>query len=214
MNPKRLYFDINVASLQEGFNHWPHSPHYKALNLIRANTNVLDVGCAKGYMAEELNKLGCQVTGIEKDHQAALLARKHCQQVIEQDIENLESLPLEQGYFDYIICLDVLEHLSRPDVLLTVLRKYLSSEGELIVSIPNIARFEHRLALLFGNFNYSEYGAISKGHLRFFTRKTSSELLEGSGFIIKKIEPTGLGSIIRIFTNLTAFQFILVAKKQ
>lgn len=54
---------------------------------------------------------------------------------------------------------------------------------------------------------------MCKGHLRFFTLKTASELIESAGYKIKKIEPTGLGSIIRIFPTLLAFQFLFVAEK-
>lgn len=209
---EKFYFDIDVTSKQE-FNPWPHSPTFKTLKLIKSNSNVLDIGCAKGYMAKELKKKNCQVVGIEKHRDACEIAKNCCDEVINADIEKLECLPFPEEFFDYIICLDVLEHLVRPDLVLHKLRAYLSYEGGLIVSLPNIARIEHKIKLLLGNFNYSDYGALSKGHLRFFTLKTASELIECSGFKIKKIEPTGLGSIIRVLPTLLAFQFLFVARR-
>jgi len=206
-------FELNVAEKQE-FNPWPHSPTAKAKKLVGHDKRVLDVGCAKGYMAKELKGQNCKTYGIEIDPDASRIAEKYCQRVIKADIESLRELPFDHNFFDVILCLDILEHLKRPDLVFPNLRPYLSSAGYLIVSIPNIARFEHRLRLFFGKFDYGDMGALSKGHLRFFTLKTASELIESSGYKIEKIEPTGLGSIIRLFPNLLAFQFLFVAKKK
>ncbi len=208
----KLMFDLNVADLQEKINLWPHSPHYKTLQLIKPGSRVLDVGCARGYMAEELKKTGCQIFGVEFDGKSCELARRHCEKVIQINIEEAEALPFAEGFFDYIICLDVLEHLQRPDLVLQRFKPYLAKGGEIIISLPNIARLEYRLALLFGNFGYGNSGILSKGHLRFFTRKTAGELIESSGYEIIREEPTGLGSITRILPNLLAFQFLFVVK--
>ena len=206
-------FELNVADQQQGFITWPHSPTYKVKRLVGYNKCVLDVGCAQGYMARELNEQGCKTYGIEMDSKAADIAGKYCEKIINADVESLERLPFDDNFFDVILCLDILEHLKRPDLALVHLRPYLSSGGYLIASIPNIARFEHRLKLFFGRFDYSDTGALSKGHLRFFTRKTASELIMTSGYKIEKMEPTGLGSIIRVFPNLLAFQFLFIARK-
>ncbi len=211
VNRNKLMFDLNIAALQ-GYNPWSHSPTAKAKKLVKPNSRVLDIGCASGYMAEQLKSKGCTVIGIEKDHKAALMARDYCQEIIEADVEHLESLPFPDGFFNVILCLDILEHLARPDILLSKLQRYLAVDGELIASIPNIARLEHRLRLLLGKFDYSNSGALSKGHLRFFTKKTAINLLQTAGYRIEKIEPTGLGSIIKILPNLTAYQFLIVAK--
>ncbi|MFH1519344.1 MAG: class I SAM-dependent methyltransferase [Candidatus Omnitrophota bacterium] len=207
-----MYFDIDITSKQE-FKSWPHTPTYQAVKLIRPNSKVLDVGCSKGYMAKELNKKGCKVTGVEIDKNAARAAKNYCVDVINADIEKQDELPCPENSFDYILCLDVLEHLMRPDVILNKLKRYLSPNGEIIISIPNIARFEHRLKLLSGIFDYSECGALSKGHLRFFTYKTAKVLIESSGYKIKAVKSTGLGFIIKIFPGLFAFQFLIIAKK-
>lgn len=206
---EKFYFDINIASKQE-FNAWPHSSTYKALQIIKPNSKVLDIGCAKGYMARELAKKGCQTWGIEIDAEACKLAKRYCQEVICGNIEEIDNLPFQKD-----LCLDVLEHLIRPDLVLYKLKPYLSPQGKLIVSLPNIARFEYRLRLFLGKFNYSPSGGVlSKGHLRFFTLKTAKELIESSGYRIDKMEPTGLGSILKLFPTLLGFQFLFIAYKK
>ena len=163
---------------------------------------VLDVGCFEAPLRKIL--VNSDYTGVD------FVGNPD----IEINLQETTRLPFDDNSFDTVFCIDVLEHLVRPDLVLYRLRSYLSYNGYFIASIPNIARLEHRLKLFFGNFNYSSYGALSKGHLRFFTLKTASELIESSGYKIKKIEPTGLGSIIRVFPNLLAFQFLFMAVRK
>jgi predicted ribosome quality control (RQC) complex YloA/Tae2 family protein len=61
-----------------------------------------------------------------------------------------------------------------------------------VASIPNIAHGAIRLALLQGEFEYTEFGILDNTHLRFFTRKTVEDLLENSGYLLKNLESTKL----------------------
>ena len=72
--------------------------------------------------------------------------------------------------FDFIIFGDILEHVTKPEVLLQDFQYLLNQEGFLIASIPNIANWMIRLKLLFGNFDYAG-GILDLGHLKFFTYK-------------------------------------------
>src|SRR5947209_14870953 len=68
---------------------------------------VLDAGCGSGRTLEELGRYG-EVFGIELDPGAAAMARdRGCGEVL---IGRLEALPWEDGFFDLITCLDVIEH--------------------------------------------------------------------------------------------------------
>lgn len=195
------------------FNPSPHSPHMKIIKYIGNDKTVLDVGCSTGYIARELKKKGCHVVGIEIDEVAAEMARNYCGKVIVGDIEEVKELPYPDGYFDVIILSDVLEHLKRPDVVLLKLKRYLKPGGFVIASIPNIARLEYRLKLLFGKFDYEDYeksGILSSAHLRFFTRKTARKLFETSGYKIIKVDTTGLGSKLKFWQTWLAFQFIII----
>ena len=196
------------------FNPSPHSPHMKIIKYIGNNKKVLDVGCSTGYIAKELRKKECSVVGIELDEAGAEIARKYCDEVIVADVEEIKELPFPDKFFDVMIFSDVLEHLKRPDLVLIAFKKNLNPEGFTIASIPNIARLELRMKLLFGKFDYEESGILNKGHLRFFTRKTAKELFKNSGYNITKIDYTGLGSKFRILPTWIAFQFIIIAKRR
>ena len=190
----------------------PHSSHTKIIRSIQNSMRVLDVGCATGYLARELKKKNCEVVGIEVNRDMADIAAQYCDEVIVANVENIEELPFPPRSFDVIMFSDILEHLIRPDLVLINLKRYLRSDGFIIASIPNIARLEFRLKLLFGKFDYKETGILNKGHLRFFTLGTAKNLFESTGYEIIKTEPTGLGSKFKILPTLLAFQFVIVAK--
>lgn len=187
-----------------------HSPHTKIIKYVGNEKTVLDVGCSTGYIAKELKEKSCTIVGIEINQAAADIAARYCDKIRVADVEAAEELPLAQESFDAIILSDVLEHLKRQDLVLINLKRYLKPNGFVIASIPNIARLEFRIKLLFGKFDYEQSGILSKGHLRFFTLKTAMGLFETSGYRISKIDYTGLGSKFKVWPAWLAFQFIII----
>lgn len=76
--------------------------------------DVLDLGCAGGFMAEALDSRGAQVTGIDPAADAIEAARAHAQQTdkdIRYDVGVGEDLPYDNARFDAVVCVDVLEHV-------------------------------------------------------------------------------------------------------
>lgn len=192
------------------FNHSPHSPHSIISTLITPSSHVLDVGCNGGLLAKEIISKQVVTDGIDISPSLLKHASRYCRQVYQRDL-NLPQLKLahRQHSYDFIIFSDVLEHLPYPDLLLIDCRKYLKKSGQVIVSLPNIARIEIRLKLLLGHFDYYP-GILSSDHLRFFTQESAVRLFRHCGFSVTKIIPTGLGHMIGVFPNLTAFQFVYV----
>lgn len=169
-----------------------NSYNLEILKLISQPKNLLDVGCGTGLLAEKIKKKQrCFVAGIEKNSQAAFWALTRCDKIIEADIETLNRLPFQQGYFDYIILADVLEHTNDPVNVLEKIKPYLTDDGVMLISLPNIAHWRIRLRLLFGQFTYQERGALDKTHIRFFTLKTLKKLLESCGMEIISLSGHG-----------------------
>jgi 2-polyprenyl-3-methyl-5-hydroxy-6-metoxy-1,4-benzoquinol methylase len=191
-----------------------HSPHSIIPKLIKKEQSlVLDVGCNTGMIGEEIiRKKKSIVDGIDINRAALDEAGKAYRKVFEFDL-SVDGIEIDTGKYDYIIFSDILEHLPRPDQVLKKFSQYLKDEGRIIVSLPNVARFEVRLELLFGNFDYKP-GILSEDHLRFFTQKSAIKMIKECGYEVEKIIPTGLGHKLRIFLNLTAFQFIYVCEKK
>jgi len=138
------------------------SAYAMTLALIPAGSSVALIGAASASISHELTAKGCSVT--EADALAG------------------------SGTFDYILLLDVLDHLPAPERFLDSLREAYARDGgvRVIVSAGNIGFFITRFALLFGGFNYSPRGILDLTHTRLFTFRTLRILLEQSGYRIRE----------------------------
>ena len=164
----------------------PASTHSKIVSLVPPATRVLEFGCATGYMSQVLKeRLGCTVVGIEIDRDAATLAEQHTERVIVGDAEKIDyATELAGEVYDVVMFADVLEHLKEPADVLRRVRPFVSDNGIVIASIPNIAHASVRLALLGGEFRYREWGLLDDTHLRFFTRASIQDLFEETGYAV------------------------------
>ncbi|PWJ22196.1 bifunctional 2-polyprenyl-6-hydroxyphenol methylase/3-demethylubiquinol 3-O-methyltransferase UbiG [Jannaschia seohaensis] len=76
--------------------------------------DVLDLGCAGGFLAEALDDRGARVTGIDPAADAIVAARAHAEaggREIRYDVGVGEALPYGDASFDAVACVDVLEHV-------------------------------------------------------------------------------------------------------
>lgn len=214
------------------FNNTPFETHMIAFNLIEANKTVLDFGCATGYFAQKLKKKNCITYGVEINKVAAQKAERFCQKVVVADIQNVSALDLPHNFFDYLLFLDVLEHLNHPDRTLKASKKFLKKDGKVIISVPNVAHVSVRLNLLFGKFGYSDLGILDKDHIKFFTKKSLVDLIKRAGLKITHLDYSAdfgqlpcLGRIVKKhgkrwqylitswFNTFLAVQFIAVCSR-
>ena len=200
------------------------STHSITVNFIKDKSNVLDIGCNSGEFINYLKKKKkCNVLGIDR------VKKKN---IIVSDLE--KSLPnINYKNFDYIIILDVIEHLSSPEFFLNNLKKKIkfNKKVKIIFTTPNIAFFPIRMSLLFGNFNYASKGILDFTHKRLFTFDSFNKLLTDYKFkILERIGvpapfPLVLGKnflslflirfnnlLIKFSKKLFSFQMLFVAK--
>ena len=107
------------------------------------------------------------------------------------------------GGFDIVILADILEHLVDPATILQYLVNYQQKNTRFLISVPNIANLWVRLNLLLGKFDYADRGIMDRTHLRFFTRKSFSELLTEAGLTIEveKATPVPLNLVHPFFAE-------------
>ncbi|HEY7217088.1 MAG TPA: class I SAM-dependent methyltransferase [Candidatus Binatia bacterium] len=174
------------------FKHFKYSSHYWILRFLAeqkcAPLRILDVGTADGYLGAMLKAQGHYVVGIEREESIAARARASYDRLYVADIEDFE-FP-DRDEFDYILFADVLEHLRDPVAVFRRSLQALRKTGEIILSVPNVANFSVRLSLLLGRFDYTERGILDRTHLRFFTRRTITNLLNECGCHALDIAPT------------------------
>lgn len=94
--------------------------------------DVLDLGCAGGFMAEAMAEKGARVTGIDPAAMAIDAARTHAEasgHEIRYDVGVGEALPYPDQSFDRVVCVDVLEHVSDLDAVLAEVKRVLRPGG-------------------------------------------------------------------------------------
>lgn len=187
-----------MKSKYSTFNPIPYETHMLVYERIAPESNVLDIGCATGYFAKELDKKNCRVWGMDSDKIALKQAIKYCRKTFFCDLEKIKSIPFGMK-FDYILLLDVIEHLINPTNILALSQKYLEKDGRIIISTPNIAFISIRLALFFGRFRYRNLGIMDEKHIHFYTKSTFTGLLQKSGLNIERIDAASGFSQITIF---------------
>jgi 2-polyprenyl-3-methyl-5-hydroxy-6-metoxy-1,4-benzoquinol methylase len=144
---------------------------------------VLDVGCSNGEFGEALQiHKQCIADGIEPDRGDANLARKKLRNVYEGFLEDVIEKGLKGKKYDYVVFLDVIEHLLSPAESIRSLKKILKPGGKVIFSIPNMAHASTRIMLLGGNFEYGDTGLLDNTHLHFYTKNEIGRVFKEAGF--------------------------------
>jgi len=204
------------------FNSNPYSVHLNIINTVGLNKKVLDVGCSEGTLSKKMKENNCTVVGIELNKEAAKIAEKFCYELLIGDVESVQLNTKYEKYFDVILFADILEHLREPYEVLVRFKKYLKDDGIIIISVPNIANWRKRFQLLFGKFDYQEYGILDSSHIKFFTEKSAKKIIIDAGYELIEFDMTvgdlnrfpGLfHSIGMLWPNLFAFQFFIIAEK-
>jgi SAM-dependent methyltransferase len=156
----------------------PNDAHGISLQLVGEGKNVLELGAAAGHVTKALKSLNNTVTAVERDGRFAERLSELADQVIITDLDWLDLRDRLTGKkFDVVLAGDVLEHCSKPELVLLQLHDLLKPSGYIVISLPNIAHGDVRLSLLAGNFEYRATGLLDRTHLRFFTRKSIEKFL-------------------------------------
>jgi methionine biosynthesis protein MetW len=166
---------------------------------------VLDVGCGAGALGAALREeRGIEVFGVELFAEAAAHARERLDDVVVANLDQLEELPFERGSFDAMVFGDVLEHLHDPHRLLRVLRPWLSDDGALVLSVPNVGHWSVVLPLLTKDrWRYEDAGLLDRTHVHFFTLNEAELMLSECGFSLTAASATHVGETPEAVDHLT-----------
>lgn len=165
--------------------------HAMLVEMVGANKRVLDVGCDTGYLGEALGAFGNTTSGFEVNEETAEEARKRLTRVEVGDLETTDLVEVfGPGSFDVVVFGDVLEHLRDPLPVMRQSRHLLAPGGSVVISTPNVAHGDVRLALLKGRFDYNQLGILDITHTRFFTRQSLVDFLHDAGFVLADLRRT------------------------
>ncbi len=97
---------------------------------LGAHAKCLDMGCGGGFLSNALAASGFDVTGIDLCKVSLDVARKYDQTRSVKYLEgNACHLPFEDGSFDVVLAMDILEHVDTPLQLIKEAARVLKPNG-------------------------------------------------------------------------------------
>jgi len=155
--------------------------YQRALKLadIQPVAKILDIGCKHAFLCDFLEEKGihCDYHGLDISDKVieALKHKKGSFQVCDV----MKGLPFEDRQFDYIFCLEVLEHVENPTFLLNQFHRVLKDDGTILLSVPNPYNWLSMIAELLGF-------PDTEGHLVSFALQNMGRMVDFCGLTIER----------------------------
>src|SRR5437667_5041955 len=120
---------------------------------------LLDVPAGEGALATRLIKAGFEVRCCDLYPEIFRIKNVEIKQ------GNLsEELPFDDQEFDYITCIEGLEHIENPQQAIREFYRLLKPGGQLLISVPNILNIEERFKWLLNGYT-SHFKPLSRDHI-------------------------------------------------
>lgn len=158
----------------------------------------LDIGTGNGFLPNATRGMldDVHVTGTDFAENA-LAHAQGLDHKVHNDIDR-DGLPFENASFDFVTCLEVLEHLVFPEHALNEISRVLMPGGKIALTVPNIQHVEYLGQLIRGKMPGP---AADSRHMSVFTHKFIAKLFDQAG--MKVIHPGGVDASPEWFAKIS-----------
>lgn len=157
--------------------HWDKRDQV-ALSLVRqSDLTIVDIGCGEGITLEKMQRLFPErnVLGIDFLQENIDICRHYGCKAELGDVYNLQ---LSTQSVDFVLFMEVVEHLEHPKAAINEIHRVLVSGGRLVILFPNdlVFKIARILTLRF------KEAAYDPGHVRQWTPRDMRKFLSKQGF--------------------------------
>lgn len=159
--------------------------HLKTILAVKPRGRLLDIGTHCGFFLRLARNQDWKLYGIEPSPTNAMLAREKFGLDVRASYLEDDIFPLE--FFDVVTMINVLDHVTTPLTLLSIVRKILKPDGILFIKVPNAYwsllkyRFPDRV-LKSKNLDIFD----SRERVVHYSEETLAMILEKAGLVVKK----------------------------
>jgi 2-polyprenyl-3-methyl-5-hydroxy-6-metoxy-1,4-benzoquinol methylase len=197
------YFDAAPAHTNAYL--WPIVEQVLAAHVPRAG-RVFDLGCGNGALAGRLAEKGYLVAGVDPSTSGIAHANQKWPNLelrVGSAYDDLQSL---FGTFPALVSLEVVEHVYAPRDYARCVANLLQPRGLAVISTPYHGYWKNLALALTGKLDGHFTALWDHGHIKFWSIRTLTQLLEEAGLKVEQAHRVGR------FPAL-AKSMILVARK-
>jgi len=140
----------------------------------------LECGCGMGHFVKFFIDCGRECWGVDSSIESVKTAKKH-NPLAGICLADVSAMPYDDGFFDSIISLGVIEHTSKPELLVNEMRRCLKIGGILYITVPNrwhIYNLQQKWMKLRGTYTIDYCELYSKARLAKLLKDCGFELVE------------------------------------
>lgn len=147
---------------------------------------VCDLGSGNGVLVAAVRQAGYYASGVEYDKEGVALSQKNYPGINFYNLgvqdDPAQMLASEGQPFDAVVSTEVIEHLFSPHLLPIFARQLVPKGGYLVISTPYHGYLKNLALSVFNKWDKHHTVLWHGGHIKFWSRNTLTQLLEGNGF--------------------------------
>ena len=152
---------------------------------------LFELGCGNGSVAYELTRRGWDLTGVDPSAEGIEQAQAAYPELKLACGSAYDDLATQYGQFPVVLSLEVVEHVYAPRRYVRTVFDLLTSGGTAIISTPFHGYWKNLALALSGKMDDHFTALWDHGHIKFWSKRTLSMLLEEAGFVSVRFELTG-----------------------
>ena len=162
----------------------------KLISKYKKDMSILDIGCGNGYLTKKITKDFKNVVAIDNSKSAIKFAKKKYKGSIKFINVDLDNFIIKKK-FHIILLIEVIEHVYLPDLFLKKIVKFMNKNSILIISTPYHGYLKNLVISLLNKFDSHFNPLWNYGHIKFWSKKTLTFLLNTNNLKVNKVFYSG-----------------------
>lgn len=161
------------------------------LNKPAGERRLFELGCGNGSVAHALTQRGWDVTGVDPSAEGIAQANAAYPDLKLYSGSAYDDLAAQFGQFPVVLSLEVVEHVYFPRQYAATVFSLLQGGGTAILSTPYHGYWKNLALALSGKMDQHFTALWDHGHIKFWSIKTLTVLLQEAGFRDIRFERVG-----------------------